>query len=135
MVLIIGVGFIGICILFCVMLKKLWCIIVCEWFVERIWFVCEYYFDVLVIEFENCRDFVFCNSDYGGVDVVLEVVGFEEIFCLVWECVCFNVIVIIVVFYDKFQFLFLFDMYGKNLIFKIGGVDGCDCVEIFSLIE
>lgn len=27
------------------------------------------------------------------------------------------------------------DMYGKNLTFKTGGVDGCDCEEILSLIE
>ncbi len=27
------------------------------------------------------------------------------------------------------------DMYGKNLIFKTGGVDGCDCAEILHLIE
>ena len=26
------------------------------------------------------------------------------------------------------------DMYGKNLVFKTGGVDGCDCDEILSLI-
>ena len=26
------------------------------------------------------------------------------------------------------------DMYGKNLIFKTGGVDGCDCAEILRLI-
>lgn len=26
-------------------------------------------------------------------------------------------------------------MYGKNLIFKTGGVDGCDCAEILALIE
>ncbi|MCQ4959011.1 hypothetical protein, partial [Veillonella parvula] len=26
-------------------------------------------------------------------------------------------------------------MYGKNLIFKTGGVDGCDCDEILKLIE
>jgi len=25
-------------------------------------------------------------------------------------------------------------MYGKNLIFKTGGVDGCDCEEILDLI-
>lgn len=30
-----------------------------------------------------------------------------------------------------FRFL---DMYGKNLIFKTGGVDGCDCGEILDLI-
>ncbi|KAB4794372.1 Zn-dependent alcohol dehydrogenase, partial [Bacteroides thetaiotaomicron] len=27
------------------------------------------------------------------------------------------------------------EMYGKNLTFKTGGVDGCDCAEILSLIE
>ena len=27
------------------------------------------------------------------------------------------------------------EMYGKNLIFKTGGVDGCNCEEILSLIE
>ena len=26
-------------------------------------------------------------------------------------------------------------MYGKNLTFKTGGVDGCDCAEILSLIS
>jgi threonine dehydrogenase-like Zn-dependent dehydrogenase len=26
-------------------------------------------------------------------------------------------------------------MYGKNLTFKTGGVDGCDCAEILGLIE
>ena len=27
------------------------------------------------------------------------------------------------------------DIYGKNLTFKTGGVDGCDCAEILRLIE
>ena len=27
------------------------------------------------------------------------------------------------------------DMYGKNLTFKTGGVDDCDCEEILKLIE
>ena len=26
-------------------------------------------------------------------------------------------------------------MYGKNLTFKTGGVDGCDCAEILTLIK
>ena len=26
-------------------------------------------------------------------------------------------------------------MYGKNLTFKTGGVDGCDCAELLDLIE
>lgn len=27
------------------------------------------------------------------------------------------------------------DMYGKNLTFKTGGVDGCDCEEVLQLIK
>ena len=36
--------------------------------------------------------------------------------------------------YGKPQTLPLPDMYGKNLTFKTGGVDGCDCDEILRLI-
>ena len=39
------------------------------------------------------------------------------------------------ILYDEPQMLPLPDMYGKNLTFKTGGVDGCDCEEILSLIE
>lgn len=41
----------------------------------------------------------------------------------------------IVALYDKPLLFPLPDMYGKNLIFKTGGVDGCDCAEILRLIE
>lgn len=37
--------------------------------------------------------------------------------------------------YDEPQVLPLPDMYGKNLTFKTGGVDGCDCEEVLQLIE
>ena len=46
-----------------------------------------------------------------------------------------DAIVTVVALYDKPQVLPLPDMYGKNLIFKTGGVDGCDCGEILKLIE
>lgn len=37
--------------------------------------------------------------------------------------------------YDRPQALPLPQMYGKNLTFKTGGVDGCDCEEVLRLIE
>ncbi len=40
-----------------------------------------------------------------------------------------------VALYDEPQTLPLPEMYGKNLVFKTGGVDGCDCAEILRLIE
>ena len=42
--------------------------------------------------------------------------------------------VTIVAMYDRPQILPLPDMYGKNLIFKTGGVDGCDCARTLGLI-
>lgn len=75
---------------------------------------------------KNVRLFVKNTSDHGGADVVLEVAGAESTFRLAWECARPNAIVTVVALYDKAQSLPLPDMYGKNLIFKTGGVDGCD---------
>ena len=80
---------------------------------------------------DGCRNDE-CN---GGADVVLEVAGAEDTFRLAWECARPNAVVTVVALYDKPQILPLPDMYGKNLTFKTGGVDGCDCAEILRLIE
>lgn len=90
---------------------------------------------LLVVEPENCKEFVIQNSEHGGADVVLEVAGSKDTFRLAWECARPNAVVTIVALYDEPQILPLPDMYGKNLIFKTGGVDGCDCAEILNLIE
>ena len=94
----------------------------------------EHYTDILVTTPEHCEEFVRKNSDHGGADVVLEVAGSENTFRLAWKCARPNAIVTIVALYDKPQILPLPDMYGKNLIFKTGGVDGCDCEETLRLI-
>ena len=52
-----------------------------------------------------------------------------------WECARPNAIVTVVALYDRPQILPLPEMYGKNLTFKTGGVDGCDCEEVLRLIE
>lgn len=134
-VLIIGAGPTGICTLLCTMLKKPQRIIVCEKSPDRIHFICEHYPDILITEPENCKEFVLQNSDHGGADVVLEVAGGEDTFRLAWECARPNATVTVIALYDKPQILPLPYMYGKNLTFKTGGVDGCDCAEILTLIE
>ena len=134
-VLVIGAGPTGICTLLCVMLKKPKRIIVCEKSSERIRFIREHYPDVLVTGPEECKEFVLRNSDHGGADVVLEVAGAGDTFRLAWECARPNAVVTVVALYDNPQILPLPDMYGKNLTFKTGGVDGCDCAEILRLIE
>ena len=133
-VLIIGAGPTGICTLLCVMLKNPKRIIVCEKDESRIKFINEHYPEVLTVTPESCADFVLENSDHGGADRVLEVAGASSTFRLAWECARPNAIVTVVALYDEAQTLPLPDMYGKNLIFKTGGVDGCDCDETLELI-
>ena len=134
-VLIIGAGPTGICTLLCSMLKNPKHIIVCEKSPERVRFIREHYPDVLITTPDNCKEFVLKNSDHGGADVVLEVAGSEDSFQMAWECARPNATVTIVALYDKPLLFPLPDMYGKILIFKTGGVDGCDCAEILQLIE
>ena len=133
-VLIIGAGPTGVCTLACVLLKQPKRIIVCEKDPTRIALVREHYPDVLLCRPEACEDFVRAHSDHGGADVVLEVAGAKDTFELAWRCARPNAIVTVVALYDEAQTLPLPDMYGKNLIFKSGGVDGCDCAEILRLI-
>lgn len=133
-VLVIGAGPTGICTLLCVMLHRPKRIIVCERSPERARFVRGHYPDVMVVAPEMCRDFVLAHSDHGGADAVLEVAGTVDTFRLAWECARPNAVVTVVALYDGPQTLPLPDMYGKNLTFKTGGVDGCDCDEILRLI-
>ena len=134
-VLIIGAGPTGICTLICVRLKNPKRIIVCEKDQERIEFVREHYPDVLVCSLEDCEAFTRANSEHGGADVVLEVAGVKDTCRLAWQAARPNAIVTVVALYDQDQVLPLPEMYGKNLTFKTGGVDGCDCAEILKLIE
>ncbi len=133
-VLIIGAGPTGICTLLCVMLKNPARIVVCEKSPERQEFVRKHYPSVEVVGPEECLPLI--NScERGGADVIIEVAGAEDTFRMAWQAARPNAIVTVVALYGKPQVLPLPDMYGKNLTFKTGGVDGCDCDEILSLIE
>ena len=133
-VLILGAGPTGLCTLACVLQKQPKCVIVCEKDEARRAFAKAHYPQALVVSPDKVLDFTKEHSAHGGADVVLEVAGTDETFRLAWECARPNAIVTIVALYDKPQTLPLPDMYGKNLIFKTGGVDGCDCEEILRLI-
>lgn len=133
-VLIIGAGPTGLCTLQCVKLKNPKKIIVCEASSERRAFVLHHYPAVQVVTPGDCLNVV-QNLERGGADVVIEVAGAGDTFELAWKSARPNAIVTVVALYDKPQVLPLPDMYGKNLTFKTGGVDGCDCAEILSLIE
>lgn len=133
-VLIIGGGPTGICTLLCVLLKNPKKIILCEKSPQRRAFVKDNYSSVEVVTPEDCLQYAH-SLERGGADVVIEVAGAEDTFQLAWKCARPNAAVTIVALYDRPQMLPLPEMYGKNLTFRTGGVDGCDCEEILSLIE
>lgn len=136
-VLIIGAGPTGICTLISVMLKEPRKIIVSETDPLRREFVRKHYPEVTVFDPKenDAEEFVKACSEHGGADVVMEVAGAEGSFEAAWRCARPNATVVVVALYDKAQILPLPDMYGKNLTFKTGGVDGCDCDEILKLIK
>lgn len=70
-----------------------------------------------------------------GADTVFEVAGGKDTFEMAWKIARPNAAVVIVAMYEEPQVLPLPDMYGKNLVFKTGGVDGSFCQEIMDLTE
>lgn len=133
-VLILGAGPTGICTLLCARLKDPKKLIVCEKDQDRLAFVRKHYPEVTAVTPEELPETVkrFCPN--GGADVVLEVAGAKGTFEMAWKYARPNAVVTIVALYEEDQVLPLPQMYGKNLTFKTGGVDGCDCEEILSLI-
>ena len=134
-VLVIGAGPTGICTLQCVGLYHPRRIIVCDKDPARLKFVRDHYPEVLTVGPEQVEELVQTYSAHGGADVVLEVAGSPETFRMAWQCARPNAIVTVVALYDDAQTLPLPEMYGKNLTFKTGGVDGCNCAETLALIQ
>ena len=69
-----------------------------------------------------------------GADCVMEAAGGERTFEMAWQIARPNAVVCVIAMYEEDQSLPLPQMYGKNLVFKTGGVDGCRCGEIMELI-
>ena len=134
-VLIIGAGPTGICTLQCVRLKRPRRIIVCDIDEARLAFVRRQYPDVLTAAPDGLKDYVLAHAEHCGADVALEVAGAPDTFRMAWDCARPNAVVTVVALYDGPQTLPLPEMYGKNLTFKTGGVDGCHCAETLKLIE
>ena len=119
----------------CVQLYNPRKIVVCETDESRLEFIRQHYPNVDVVEPAKCREALDSLTEGRGTDRVIEVAGGEDTFELAWRCVRPNAIVTIVALYEKEQILPLPWMYGKNLTFKTGGVDACDCDKIMQLIS
>ena len=82
---------------------------------------------------DNVEEAIQNLTDGRGADVVFEVAGGKDTFQTAWKIARPNAVVVIVAMYEEAQMLPLPDMYGKNLVFKTGGVDGSFCQEIMDL--
>lgn len=70
-----------------------------------------------------------------GADSVIEAAGGNATFEMAWRIARPNAIVVISAMYEHDQVLPLPRMYGKNLVFKTGGVDASGLDEVMALIE
>ena len=74
------------------------------------------------------------HTSSRGADAVIECAGTDKSFEMAWQIARPNSIVALVAMYENAQKLPLPDMYGKNLIFKTGGVDAVHCEKLLDLI-
>ncbi len=70
-----------------------------------------------------------------GADAVIEAAGGDNTFETAWKIARANSIIALVAMYEKAQILPLPVMYGKNLIFKTGGVDAIHSKELLEMIS
>ena len=74
-------------------------------------------------------------TENRGADCVIEAAGGKKTLQTAWQIARANAIIAIVAMYEKNQVLPLPKMYGKNLIFKTGGVDAVHCDKLVKLIS
>lgn len=83
----------------------------------------------------NVEEEILKLTEGRGADRVFEVAGAENTFQLAWKVARPNAVVVLVALYEKEQSLPLHQMYGKNLIFKTGGVDANSCEDIMKMVQ
>lgn len=74
-------------------------------------------------------------SNGRGADSVIEAAGGSNTFEMAWRVARPHGVVVLSAMYEAPQMLPLQDMYGKNLVFKTGGVDACNMDETMRLVQ
>lgn len=74
-------------------------------------------------------------TDGRGADAVIEMAGKDSAFEMAWKLARPNGVVSLIAMYEEDQVLPLPSMYGKNLIFKTGGVDASQNDMLVRLIK
>lgn len=135
-VAVIGCGPVGLCSMICAKILGAEKIIAVDIDEKRLEFSKNSGFaDYTVNPLNSNTETVIKNLTRGhGADGVIEAAGGENTFELAWKIARPNSVVALVAMYEKSQNLPLPEMYGKNLIFKTGGVDAVHCEKLLNLI-
>lgn len=136
-VVIIGAGPTGLSTAMCAKLYSPACIAVVDISQERLDFAMKHGLaDVIINPQKEDAAAVIAQLTAGrGADCVFEVAGGKGTFELAWKTARCSAVVCIVAMYEEPQILPLNEMYGKNLVFKTGGVHACSCKEILKLVD
>ena len=131
---VIGAGPVGLCAMQCAKYFGAEKVIAIDIDEKRLELAKKLGFADFVLTGGNCEEKVKEITTYGA-DAVIECAGAEDTFELAYKIARPNAIVAVVAMYEKNQILPLPQMYGKNLIFKTGGVDAVHCKELVHLIS
>jgi len=136
-VVVIGCGPVGMCAMLCAKLMGAGKIIALDINNSRLDFVtkqklADNTFNPIQTDVESVIKALTYNR---GADCVIEAAGAKSTFELAWKIARPNAIVAVVAMYEDNQILPLPDMYGKNLIFKTGGVDAVHCDKLIRWIS
>lgn len=135
-VAVLGAGPTGICTLLCARLYGPGLLISIDTCQERLDLVKRLGLADVIINpaFQDVENEIKQLTDGRGADAVLEAAGGADTFQTAWQIARPNAVVCIIALYEQSQTLPLPAMYGKNLIFKTGGVDAGRCDDIMKLI-
>lgn len=132
-VAVIGAGPVGLCAMQCAKILGAEIVIAVDIDKNRLELAKKLGFADFVFAPENCEEKIHKITKFGA-DSVIEAAGGENTFELAYKIARPNAVVALVAMYEKNQTLPLPEMYGKNLIFKTGGVDAVHCKELVELI-
>ena len=132
-VAVIGAGPVGLCTMQCAKIFGAERVIAVDIDNNRLELAKKLGFADFVFAPENCEEKIHEITKFGA-DSVIEAAGGKNTFELAYKIARSNAVVALVAMYEKNQTLPLPEMYGKNLIFKTGGVDAVHCKELVELI-
>ena len=139
-VAVIGAGPVGLATMMCARLHEPARIIAIDIDPARLALACECgladaVIDACDLNLDQVESAVRELSCGRGADSVIEAAGGSNAFEMAWRIARPHGVVVLSAMYEEAQTLPLHQMYGKNLVFKTGGVDACNLSETMRLVQ